>query len=370
MHFSSSTFFKARAMAAATMCAAALGCFSSVPETRCGADGSCPTGLLCQAGVCVANDGGLGDGGQAGGSAVGGGTAMGGGAGGGIANGGGGAPPTCGCTVGGQCVPGDSPLACGTDGGQCGLCGQGQQCVFGNCITAACGPGTCSGCCVAGLCVTPSMQTRFGCGLSGSACAACATGQTCRNGSCVTPTCDPQSCPTGCCDNGVCRMGDTPFNCGGGGAMCQQCAVGETCQAKRCAPLSAPDAGSIGSPDGGPVGAACQTSQGCRQGTYCLPEGSVLGPTGFPAGYCTAPCDSAMSPCPVGSVCVAPLQGFASTQCMASCIPGPVTSCRAGYVCAASDAGMPAYCRPSCINGGLVGCAPGSTCSGSTGTCQ
>ena len=56
----------------------------------------------------------------------------------------------CGCRNGaGQCQVGDSPFACGATGGMCTRCGNGEQCVNGGCVVAACGPGTCTGCCAA-----------------------------------------------------------------------------------------------------------------------------------------------------------------------------------------------------------------------------
>ncbi len=52
--------------------------------------------------------------------------------------------------------------------------------------TAACGPGTCYGCCdAAGECV--GGITQDSCGGNGVACVACAAGQVCVTGACSTP---------------------------------------------------------------------------------------------------------------------------------------------------------------------------------------
>ncbi|MDB5113893.1 MAG: hypothetical protein JWL78_963, partial [Chloroflexi bacterium] len=86
----------------------------------------------------------------------------------------------CGCLVPlGRCQSGDSPIACGSAGGQCSTCGFGEQCLNGACSMGACGPQSCGGCCTNNFCVVPGQQSRFACGTMGQACAQCPMGQAC-----------------------------------------------------------------------------------------------------------------------------------------------------------------------------------------------
>lgn len=292
---------------------------------------------------------GVGGGSAAGGDAGPGGGAGGGGAGGGLSDGG-----TCGCTVNGQCRPGDSPLACGNTSGVCNRCAMGEQCVGGQCVVAACGPGTCTGCCGMNFCVTPSMQVNLACGSSGAACVRCMNGQQCRNGQCVTPVCDSTTCAMGCCDGTQCRGGDTARACGAGGAACVGCAAGATCSSGgTCVMGTAPDAGPAA-----PVGSACMGGGSCGSGQFCLPAMA-----GFPGGYCSAQC-SADGGCPGGATCVTQtVFGFSQTGCFATC-----GTCRSGYACQPRDGGD-AYCRPDCTGGGAGACPQGSMCSADSGVC-
>ena len=314
------------------------GCLNVVPE---GADAGTGGGANGTGGGAA---GAGGSGGDAGGGVGGG---AGGGSGGGLADGG-----TCGCTTNGRCVPGDSPLACGNTGGVCSRCAMGEQCVNGQCVVAACGPGTCTGCCGAGFCVTPSMQTSFGCGTGGAMCARCMMGQQCRNGACVAPVCDAASCPFGCCDaNGRCAAGNTSQSCGSGGNACAACAMGQVCRGGSCG--MPPDAGPPA-----PVGSPCTGNASCGAGQFCLPDQA-----GFPGGYCSAQC--MMGACPTGSTCVTTtVFGFSQSACFATC-----GACRAGYACQPGADGGTAYCRPDCTGGGVATCPMGTTCVADAGVC-
>lgn len=284
-----------------------------------------------------------------------------GGAGGGVSGTGGGMGTladggTCFCTQNGACRPGDSPLACGNTGGVCNRCANGEQCVGGQCVVAMCGPGTCTGCCGMGFCVTPSMQNNFACGSNGAMCTRCMNGQVCRNGACVTPVCDATSCPMGCCRNGQCENGDSRFACGTGGAACANCGANGMCQGGTCAMTPPRDAGAPAA-----VGSPCTAggASSCGQGQFCLPDMA-----GFPGGYCSAQC-AADGGCPGGATCVTTtVFGFTQSGCFATC-----GTCRAGYACQPRDGGS-AYCRPDCNGGGVGQCPMGTTCSADSGVCM
>lgn len=376
-------------------------CFSAVPEAQCLRD------LDCDAGTCVdnkcvstgtgggASGGGVGGGttgggttggGATGGGAVGGGGGggmVGGGAGGGMIGGGMGGGPTggggtvCGCTdPAGQCRTGDSPLACGANGGMCQTCGFGEQCVGGACVMGACGPMSCTGCCTNNFCVTTGQQTRFACGSNGTMCAQCGMGQACVNGTCATPTCDAMSCPTGCCQNGQCQSGTSRFACGGRGQTCVRCGMGEQCSNSMC--VGGAMDGGITPLDGGaivPAGSPCTTSQQCQppQSAFCIGESLAGQPTGYTGGYCTQQCGMG-TPCPGGAACITEtFFGASQSTCRAPCMnPGTQSTCRQGYVCQPSSlSSVPGFCRARCDSmGALSACPMGQTCNAMTGACN
>lgn len=97
-----------------------------------------------------------------------------------------------GCLLGGSCMPGTSPSACGTGGNLCLICDAGQICLNGSCLepgstggTSGCNASNCSGCCNAnGKCVEFDQQYDQFCGNSGESCQQCASGQLCQHGVC------------------------------------------------------------------------------------------------------------------------------------------------------------------------------------------
>jgi hypothetical protein len=394
---------------------AVAACFSPVGETQCSTDADCMGGRTCIDFRCRVPDAGAATGG---GSATGAGGAAGGGS---IETGGGqsgGAPATgggaaCGCKGGnGTCFPGDSPFNCGANGAMCQRCGMGEQCVNGACVMAACGPGTCTGCCAQGVCLTAANQNGLGCGSGGVMCARCPNGQTCVNGTCAQPPpcnsmtcasgccvsipgtpgetclqvdrqnqlacgtggamcrncmggsctngtcsapvmCNAQTCPTGCCFQNQCVTQQSNLACGTAAAMCQQCMRGTVCQAGACVPNTPTDGGA---PVGLPAGSAC-TNNGPPCDGFCLPEQM----SGYPGGYCTGTC-SAMQPC-VSGVCVSEsVFGMTVSSCRSACAaPGTGQStCRTGYVCTAVSPGSTmGFCRPDCNKGQLASCTSG-----------
>lgn len=243
----------------------------------------------------------------------------GGGAGGGSAGGAGGGNACGGCVSGatGQCLAGDTASACGTGGNACRRCRANETCSSGMCVAASCGPQNCDGCCTNNFCVPTRFQSSFACGLNGTMCAGCMTGQTCNAGACE----------------------------------------------------AAPDAGPPVMP-----GSPCTQGSDCRppSGATCIPESAFGQATGYTDGYCTQSCGTS-SPCPTSSECVE-IQ-FGQRACRASCRVadiGMLGACRTGYVCAPTDnTSTAAYCRPRCdVSGSLSGCSTGQTCDTATGLCH
>lgn len=412
-------------------------CFAPVGEAQCSTDADCTNGTTCidfrcrgpeasaggSSGGGAASAGGTANGGgDAGGSALGGGATGGGGvmAGGGVAAGGGTA--TCGCRSGatGQCQPGDSPLACGSSGSTCTRCGNGEQCVSGACVMAACGPGTCSGCCARGFCVAPSMQSTVTCGSAGGMCSQCARGQDCINGTCQQAMgCSAMTCASGCCIPGANRClppnQQNRFTCGTGGAQCAMCPGGNSAQCNngtcvgtttdagmpngcdavscangccafgRCLPTSMQSnftcgvAGNMCSqcnsgtscqsgvctpnttPDGGvvqvmPTGSACTATTSCEG--FCLEASQFGQSSGYPGGYCTAQCGNGTA-CTSGLCVTESVFGQSVSNCRATCTGSGQGTCRTGYVCTPSPSSTASYCRPNCNNGGLAMCTSG-----------
>lgn len=427
------------ALRLAALALVASSCFSAVPEAQCTTDGDCSGGLVCIDFRCRAagSTGGGSAGGEAGGSTAGGdaggatggsGGSMGGGAamGGGGASAGGaaGGGTACGCRSGsGQCQVGDSPLACGANGAACVRCRSGEQCVNGGCVVAACGPGTCSGCCGQNFCVTPANQSSISCGLGGGMCTSCPRGQDCINGTCQqsmgcgpvtcgsgccipganrclpygqqsrfacgsagaqcamcpggtqcnnglcgggtvdagTPSCDATTCPTGCCAFGRCVPPNQQLNfaCGTAGQMCMQCTSGTTCRMGACVPATQMDGGPVTLL---PTGSACTAASACEG--FCLEAMQFGQPTGYPGGYCTNTCMPGGTGCGTGALCVTDqVFGQPVSQCRSTCTGAGTGqgSCRQGYVCelAPNPGALVGYCRPNCNNGGLAMCPSG-----------
>jgi hypothetical protein len=81
---------------------------------------------------------------------------------------------TSGCTLSGECRPGNVADACGFGGEICQVCGDGQSCEGGDCVIAApggCSPETCDGCCDGDVCL--SGTSGASCGSGGEACSDC-----------------------------------------------------------------------------------------------------------------------------------------------------------------------------------------------------
>jgi hypothetical protein len=147
------------------------------------------------------------------------------------------------CMLDGTCsIGGEDNTHCGRLGQLCFSCGPGYTCDSSDSndtrlstCTIACGPQSCQGCCIGGVCSTGTDPTS--CGTRGNVCVQCTQGQSCLNGGCVTLSqCGPTLC-AGCCQNDVCFGGSNDSTCGTGGGACQNCTdVGNKCVGATCTP--------------------------------------------------------------------------------------------------------------------------------------
>jgi hypothetical protein len=147
------------------------------------------------------------------------------------------------CLDGTQCLPGNTPSACGTGGDACQECTGGTGCDVdtGACVVTDCDASNCDGCCTPnGQCLGFDEQSFSVCGNAGDACAACdVSAVSCTQGTCVSDQPCLDFCTDGCCtDSGQC----IPFaeqsaeQCGGesGPEACTVCAPGLGCSTGAC----------------------------------------------------------------------------------------------------------------------------------------
>jgi hypothetical protein len=142
------------------------------------------------------------------------------------------------------CIAQPDELNCGSGGGLCSACFSPFRCTNGSCTYAqpSCSEANCHpGCCVdENTCSNGQSQTE--CGLTGSTCVACPSGDVCQpdllgdGGSCgppTPPTCGPGLC-AGCClgvlEGMVCAVGNQNIACGTGGGACASCGGNLTCK--------------------------------------------------------------------------------------------------------------------------------------------
>ncbi len=243
----------------------------------------------------------------------------------------------------GQCQTGTSTAACGGQGKTCVECPGVEQCVNGTCTVPVptCNSGNCAGCCSGTTCVLLAQQSEAQCGKAGAACAGCATGSVCSQGSCsAAPSgCNAQNCPNGCCTStnpsAICYSGTTTAHCGTGGVVCSACGTGTSCQNRSCA---------VPPPPPKTVGSSCTSNAECASlgGNYTCKLSTSSGNASYPGGYCTVICNSTLE-CPGTTSCVNlnPSYGESDRICWQDCSS---TSCRSpGYACYT-------------LNGGEQGC--------------
>ncbi|MBL8922751.1 MAG: hypothetical protein JNJ54_28135 [Myxococcaceae bacterium] len=273
-------------------------------------------------------------------------------------------PTTCtGCCLGTICMSGQSPMGCGVGGVACSLCtAPTDTCAGGVCqqpdAGPACGPGTCAGCCVGNSCQAPSAVA---CGTGGFACVTCGLGQTCSGGACVVPdagVCGPGTC-TGCCQSGFCLTGAQTGACGVGGAQCQACAMGDVCSLGVCTTPG----------DGGSMSCGPGTCVGCCSGNTCVtvPGVAACGGGGSACVACGASQVCIGGTCQATSDAGSCGPGTCSGCCSSGvCQPGTLPAfCGAGgalcATCMPGDGCLTGACVPP-LDGGFV-CGP-STCAG------
>lgn len=276
------------------------------------------------------------------------------------------------------CLSGTEATACGRGGGACTDCeAQGRACdqSVRSCGTTRCDASNCSGCCVGDLCLPGNSQVA--CGANGGQCGRCNTGEVCRitsagGGRCesTTTTCDSSNCG-GCCDfNGNCQIGLDPFACGRLGQLCSQCGFGEQCVqdgsplARTCQPIVQPTCGP-GNCGGCCIGNTCVDNDPRFCG-FSGKQCAVCGTNQFcnPAGSCEdfnkcSPdnCDG----CCVGDICAKGTQdtacGVNGAQCNNCRNQFPAAVCQSG-----SCQAVPHCDQLTCP----FGCCQGNTCVAGT----
>jgi len=207
-------------------------------------------------------------------------------------------PKSCsGCCMAELCLDGNTEAFCGLSGGACINCAaSGQACVTGTCQGGvSCGTATCGTCCEGSQCVSSIDDTA--CGAGGVKCADCsAQGKTCDQnfGACVSSsTCGPSSCGTGCCKADTCTKGDQDAACGTGGGACADCTVGgKTCGATKSCEAT-PSCGPTTCSTGCCAAGVCETGDTSSQ---CGTSGAACKACSSPAactnGACTVPSTS------------------------------------------------------------------------------
>jgi hypothetical protein len=261
-----------------------------------------------------------------------------------------GAPPPCDattcsgcCDANGQCRAGSEADACGVSGVACINCvAQKLGCVAGSCQGAppVCGPGNCSGCCMAnGQCIPGTDDGA--CGAGGQDCQACAYPTKCSkpgNYCAYLPTCGPLSCPYGCCDgSGQCRDGNTDAACGISGQSCSDC----TKSGFHCAPQGFCYTGPHCGPD--TCAGCCDATGQCRNGA----TGGFCGQYGNLCDNCVAKGETCIGQvCSSGSTCPLAYPGCSPTSVTPP--PGIFAACNSGQLSVIGSACKGDGSQPAC----------------------
>ena len=263
-------------------------------------------------------------------------------------------PTNCvGCCDGaGNCLA-PTESNCGMNGSSCTLCLSGQKCYQGACVKEPCSTSNCTGCCQAGQCLPGNSVSA--CGSGGGVCYPCNTStQNCQAGKCVKRPCGPATCGSGCCAPLGCVAGTHPLACGSGGGGCKTCKNNEKCENKKCV---AEVCSSANCPSG-----CCDTNGKCQQGNSEFACGSggnacisCQGGEACSGGQCkktTITCDS--SNCTTGCC-----------DSKGQCVPGNAdTACGKGgspcSVCGSSQECVSNKC--TCTAKSCKGCCDGDQC--------
>jgi len=236
-----------------------------------------------------------------------------------------------GCLDGSSCVGGTATTACGSAGGTCSSCNDGNALTTDACTAGAC-THTCTGCMSGGVCVAGTATSI--CGSGGGACASCDDGKAYTTDACTGGACT-HAC-TGCTSGGACVAGTATAMCGSAGGACASCNDGNPCTADACsagACTHAIAADGTACPTGVCATGACVqclVSADCPDpaASRCESSTHTCGPCGgdpacahftspalpycwLPAGVCMASCAGGCKH-PVYNVCYS---GTANTQC-------------------------------------------------------
>jgi hypothetical protein len=206
---------------------------------------------------------------------------------------------SCQCPVGEKACGGDcldvrtDPVNCG----DCGvICGAGQRCEAGQCVTSCSTAQNCA----TDRCYDVDNDSRH----CGSTCSPCPTGAACVAGNCECPQ-GTQLCGAACID--VLRDSN---HCG---ACDQACATGERCVAGACqcqTGLNRCGATCTSLSDDGDHCGDC--NQPCAPGTLCS------------NGQCVTSCSLGVEPCAEMRSCPSGLNPSRCGSCSRTCSPGEV----------------------------------------------
>ena len=248
-----------------------------------------------------------------------------------------------GCCQNNQCLPGSSNSACGRGSTACMMCASDEVCAGGVCIRntppSACNPSNCAGCCQGELCV--AAPTNQQCGANGTPCSSCGLNQECKYGACSDAGCSSCAAQNGCCRDNSCFRGDSPSACGFGGAACSSCAAGERCVSGRC------EKEGVQTCDWKTCWGGC-----CREDGSCqIPfNDQACGIAGVPCRTCNAYERCELGNCtrpPAGGVSCGLVTCSAGNCCKYGLYCVDATSCAPGE-CNCSGTGSGGVCNPAC----------------------
>ncbi len=190
----------------------------------------------------------------------------------------------------------------------------------------------------------------------------CGNGAACPGGSSCQWTPVGQICVMSCHNTSDCSLG---LACYGGGCYpnpnpgrCRSdtdCAGGQVCNTR---------SGACENPTSGGGGTGSQSlGESCAQNGDCASASCLPESTGFPGGYCTAPCSN--NGCPDNGECVSNYDPTGASTCVSTCRGN--TDCRNGYLCVQVP-GAPSVCMPPCTK--VNWCNRGERCNQQSGLCN
>jgi hypothetical protein len=233
-----------------------------------------------------------------------------------------------------------------SDGANCGGCGRacaaGQVCNGGACISTCPAPRR--------TCGTDCTDVSSDIGNCGGCNVQCGPSQLCTAGTCVTPCAPPNLVCGGACIDATSSL----VHCG----RCNNaCGAGQVCAGGACVTPTVT----------GTAGGPCVRDNDCGVGGVCLAAGS-----GYVGGYCIYGCpanpDSRIILCAGDTgICVG---DPAAPSCYRGCRPNVSGDCRSGYVCNnVTTDGSLGICLPNCnTNPGAI--CGADLCNASTGECN